>query len=248
MRLEDLGAAPGFRKPFEYNTSGGTQPLALDPWIEHLLTEYKILQDKLDKIGSFRFTIKGWSVTVTVASLAAATATNSSAFAAVLPLLIVLVFFLLEWRQHSLSAIYSDRLLDIETALARHRSGTLPDLSSIRFIPGIANSVTRVALRKRNLVPWKKVKSDSDYLIYVIQVVVILAVAGIQFFRAPSPATKPEANYVFMSPAAENGSTPSAKPGDSGVPGQEPGLKSTKQAPEKAAPKQKQDAGKGTRR
>ena len=66
--------------------------------------EYQILQDKLDKIGAFRFTIKGWSVTVTAASLAAATATNASALVATLPLFIALVFFLLEWRQHRLSA------------------------------------------------------------------------------------------------------------------------------------------------
>ena len=39
--------------------------------------EYKILQDKIDKIGGFRFTIKGWSVTAVVAATAAASATKS---------------------------------------------------------------------------------------------------------------------------------------------------------------------------
>jgi hypothetical protein len=37
-----------------------------------MMDEYKILQDKIDKIGGFRFTVKGWSVTITTAALAAA--------------------------------------------------------------------------------------------------------------------------------------------------------------------------------
>lgn len=38
-----------------------------------LIDEYKILQDKIDKIGGFRFTIKGWSVTAVIAASAAST-------------------------------------------------------------------------------------------------------------------------------------------------------------------------------
>ena len=42
--------------------------------ITSLSDEYKILQDKIDKIGAFRFTIKGWSVTVIAVSVAAGSA------------------------------------------------------------------------------------------------------------------------------------------------------------------------------
>ena len=37
-----------------------------------MIDEYKILQDKIDKIGGFRFTIKGWSVTAVIAANIAA--------------------------------------------------------------------------------------------------------------------------------------------------------------------------------
>jgi len=37
---------------------------------QRLTDEYKILQDKIDKIGGFRFTIKGWSVTAVIAASA----------------------------------------------------------------------------------------------------------------------------------------------------------------------------------
>jgi hypothetical protein len=35
-----------------------------DPILDLLLREYAILQDKIDKIGEFRFTIKGWALTL----------------------------------------------------------------------------------------------------------------------------------------------------------------------------------------
>ncbi|MGB6942140.1 MAG: hypothetical protein WBE37_07090 [Bryobacteraceae bacterium] len=36
--------------------------------LDQLSSEYKILQDKIDKIGAFKFTIRGWSVTIVIAS------------------------------------------------------------------------------------------------------------------------------------------------------------------------------------
>jgi hypothetical protein len=39
-----------------------------EQFVNRLADEYKILQDKIDKIGAFRFTIKGWSITVIIAA------------------------------------------------------------------------------------------------------------------------------------------------------------------------------------
>ena len=39
--------------------------------VSRLADEYRIIQDKIDKIGAFRFTIKGWSVTVIIGAIAA---------------------------------------------------------------------------------------------------------------------------------------------------------------------------------
>jgi hypothetical protein len=49
-----------------------------DDFKKRLTDEYKILQDKIDKIGSFRFTIKGWSVSAVLAASAAAGSATTS--------------------------------------------------------------------------------------------------------------------------------------------------------------------------
>ncbi|UWZ84744.1 hypothetical protein [Occallatibacter riparius] len=54
-------------------SEGVTKDAPLPDESSSLLDEYKILQDKIDKIGGFRVTIKGWSVTATVAALIAIT-------------------------------------------------------------------------------------------------------------------------------------------------------------------------------
>ena len=40
---------------------------------KRIADEHKILQDKMDKIGGFRFTIKGWSITAVIAASAVGT-------------------------------------------------------------------------------------------------------------------------------------------------------------------------------
>jgi hypothetical protein len=44
----------------------------INPLLDQMNSEYGILQDKLDKIGGFRTTIRGWSVTLVIASIIAA--------------------------------------------------------------------------------------------------------------------------------------------------------------------------------
>lgn len=41
--------------------------------VERLTDEYKIVQDKIDKIGGFRFQVKGWAITIVVGALVAGT-------------------------------------------------------------------------------------------------------------------------------------------------------------------------------
>jgi len=198
---------------FRYNAGhmGSPVPPADDPWVGRLLDEYKILQDKLDKIGEFRFTIKGWSVTVTLAALAAATAANAASVA-LLPLLLAMAFFMLERKQHELSEAYARRAVEIEAAMMRLRSGRGRDLSSIRFIPGIGNSLWRVALRKRRFVSWRKVVKDADYAIYLIQALVIICVAGwIQFVRVPAQSPNSAPNTI-AAPAAARPAAPAVEP------------------------------------
>jgi hypothetical protein len=176
-----MGAAP--------QIPGSGTTLKDDPWFTILGDEYKILQDKIDKIGGFRFTIKGWSVTVTTGVLAGATATGASGWIALLALVVAVAFFLLEWQLQNLRFVYMGRALEIETVMVRLRSGSIKDLSSVRFIPGIAVSIMRAAERRRKPITLRKLCTDPELVIYPIQAIVILVVAaGLYFSRTPAPA------------------------------------------------------------
>ena len=72
------------------------------------MDEYKILQDKIDKIGGFRISIKGWSVTVVLAASAAATTTGRLSTVATVSIglaLMLCFFFSFEFDQVRLSRI-----------------------------------------------------------------------------------------------------------------------------------------------
>lgn len=116
--------------------------------ITRLAEEYKILQDKIDKIGAFRFTIKGWSITVIIASLFAGTATNSiPPFLLILCLFLVLcLFFAVEKGQINLSHQFGQRTITVEAVLSRILRRSRPasaEFVALRFIPGIAHHLGR---------------------------------------------------------------------------------------------------------
>ena len=76
-----------------------------------LWDEYKLLQDKIDKIGAFRFTIKGWSITAVIAASAAGSGKGLSTVCTIsLGLVLMLVFFfLLEHEQVRWSRLFGNR-------------------------------------------------------------------------------------------------------------------------------------------
>ncbi len=83
--------------------------------IEQLSSEYKILQDKIDKIGAFKFTIRGWTVTIVVAScIGATTAHLPSAYLLLGLVVFVLVFGRMERIQSGYQETFAHRCAEIE--------------------------------------------------------------------------------------------------------------------------------------
>jgi hypothetical protein len=102
--IPDEGRGPTTRERRHELTSQSPDDLK-----KRLTDEYKILQDKIDKIGAFRFTIKGWAITAVGAATAAATATKSLAVAGVVSVglaILVVFFFKFEIEQVRLSRLF----------------------------------------------------------------------------------------------------------------------------------------------
>jgi hypothetical protein len=116
-----------------------------DSVVELLMKEYSVLQGKIDRIGEFRFTIKGWALTLNTGAVVAAFATSLHTVTAIL-LVFGLLFALwrLEWRQVRLSNIFQDRALRIEKVITRRLEAhglRRSDLISVMRIPGIAHEL-----------------------------------------------------------------------------------------------------------
>src|SRR3989442_1980617 len=112
----------GLRHPRVPAAAPGSQNLEAVDFKRRLTDEYKILQDKIDKIGAFRFTIKGWSVAGLVAASAAAGGAKSllTVFTISLGLAVMLLFFFwLEKEQVRLSRLFGDRARRLENAFVR---------------------------------------------------------------------------------------------------------------------------------
>jgi hypothetical protein len=181
--------------------------------IESLLVEYKLLQDKIDKIGGFQFTIKGWSITLVIAALFAGGATKliSIWMLAGVLLIFIALFFAMEKKQINLSRSFAQRCRKIEEVitklLRRSSNGTkLSEFIMLHYAPGIANHLFSTSQFRRNNTFWEKVK-DTDNVFYLVECLVVVTVALILYFL-PSQADRIAGQVITVQPTTIIGECP----------------------------------------
>jgi hypothetical protein len=79
--------------------------------------EYKLLQDKVDKLGSFRFQVKGWLITLVTGFLLTGIVTGIPWWAYIPAMLLIFSFSLLERRQREWELAFLSRLDELEMLL-----------------------------------------------------------------------------------------------------------------------------------
>lgn len=176
-------------------------------FIDKLENEYKILQDKIDKIGAFRFTIKGWSITVILAAVfASASTVKIPAWLWLVSLLGFLVlFFLFELEQIKLRHSFGQRCISIESAITQVlRTGATKagdaivraNFVKLRFVPGITNHLHKRSARS-DLEEWSTWRAfrEADVLFYAA-----LGLLTILFAGWHAIATREEMNKNDRSP------------------------------------------------
>jgi hypothetical protein len=189
--------------------------------VSRLVDEYKILQDKIDKIGAFRFTIKGWSITVLIASIFAGSTTKTVPrwLWAISLLIFLVVFFSYEKQQTDLRYRFGQRVLSIEEVLSRllrnlaHASKSESVVSSfltLRFVPGIGRVGPRT---ERKSVPrnfWRSCK-DADAVFYLVQVAVVL-LAFVFWPGGAPPHDDTKSGSITINNAVPDGTAESVRP------------------------------------
>jgi hypothetical protein len=179
--------------------------------VNRLVDEYKILQDKIDKIGAFRFTIKGWSITVIIASIFAGSTTSAVPpwVLGVSLLGFLAAFFYFERQQTNFSYRFGQRVLRIEDVLSRLLRKMARELGSefvrdsfigLRSVPGIGHRGLRRTSRPR---PRTVLRScfDADVWFYFAQALLVLAFIFLRGGSSPRQRDSTVSNIVVGSPS-----------------------------------------------
>ncbi len=97
-------------------------PLIPDRHVDLIVSEYAILQSKIDKIGEFKFKVRGWSLTLIVAFVVLTKDGISSWIIGIGCLLFTALFFLLELEQARNAEVVIARLKELERTVRMSRS------------------------------------------------------------------------------------------------------------------------------
>src|SRR5258708_17433163 len=119
---------------------------------QRLSDEYKILQDKIDKIGGFRFTVKGWSITAVIAASVAASGKSLSTVCIItLGLALMLVFFFwLEYEQVKWSRLFGNRAGRIEDTFRKISHGKGKEIHGAFPVPYTAHELVLAGYRMKS--------------------------------------------------------------------------------------------------
>jgi hypothetical protein len=157
---------------------------------QRLWDEYKLAQEKIDKIGEFQFKVKSWSVALLGALLFGGAATSQIPAALTGALLIAGSFHILEIRQRWLSRRLGRRAFAIER-IFRYMLDTSSHLSEetiARFGPAIARGMTDesqdvTSNRKlRQLIDWFVRRSNDVF--YWSQYALLVTLLSVHLFSS----------------------------------------------------------------
>ena len=159
--------------------------------LEQMNSEYGILQDKLDKIGGFRTTIRGWSVTLVIASIiAAGSSTQVSPYFLSLLFVFIYSFYAMERKQNHYGNIFGARVLQLEKRMREELRFHVQDNPILGFYPGIAHHL-HSSLKRKSSGYFAMWFTDPDRFFYIAQgMAVAIAMATLLLL---GPASKPPA-------------------------------------------------------
>lgn len=146
--------------------------------------EYKVLQDKIDSIGDFRFRVKGWTVTLIVGFILGGFATSLPSFAFLFGLLIVFGFHSLELHYVNLQRVFISRISKLEHRLRKRHD---PLENNPHFpVPGLFRIITH---NKKSPKSWFKkyivLKAHNIYYLILYLIIVLSFVVNLMIDSLP---------------------------------------------------------------
>lgn len=147
-----------------------------EAWRDQLSDEYRVLQDKIDKIGAFRFTIRGWSITLVLASAFGAITAKLPSYYPLLGLVVIVaVFLVMERDQARYTLTFGRRSAILEKRIWRLLRSTTPSSATYAsggMVPGLAHEIGDMKFAQSNLTRWLDV--HGYWFFYGLQIVLIV--------------------------------------------------------------------------
>jgi hypothetical protein len=180
--------------------------------LELMHSEHKILQDKIDKIGGFRFTIRGWSVTIVMASIVAAGGSKLiSPYLLGVLFIFIWVFYAVENRQNELREIFQNRAFYLERRLREQLRLQAPDHTLTGTFPGLAHHLHDVQ-QEQVVSAGRRWLTTTDRYFYAIQsAAVVVAISALVLIGKPTDSQAPSQTVIQIN-GKLTGITPSAPP------------------------------------
>lgn len=156
------------------------QPIGIISDLRKLVfDEFKLAQDKIDRIGEFLFKIRAWAITGNSGLIVGVLSDKFSALGLIIGIVATFAFWYLEQHQRYLRDGYSDRAMVLEAALAKLVAAMAAGVSenaivasvvrSLRDAPGIAAS------SRRDFAAGRSRSTNEDY-IYAFQIILLMVV------------------------------------------------------------------------
>jgi hypothetical protein len=168
-------------------------------WLDQLASEYRILLDKIDKIAGFRFTIRGWSVTLVIASSIGAATANLSSGRVLWGLIpFIVAFFFMEQAQLRNRRAFGRRVIDIERRIPKLLGERVENglTRVVGRVPRIAHELEEEAQARNSIV--RGIERSGDFLFYGLQVVAVLVVAWLLTGRSARPPDKGQPSVTII--------------------------------------------------
>lgn len=152
--------------------------------------EYKILQGKIDKIGEFRFLVRGWAVTLVTAAALANLGADLPAYTILGIIPLVAMFQAMEAHQRIWSQAFARRALTLEAQL-RQLTATHGATTDSPQIAGVVLATTHNLRRGPRR---QRIALDAHRLFYVVVYAVVVAAAGAKTLWK-NPPCEPNMEY-----------------------------------------------------
>ena len=169
-----------------------------------IIEEWKVIQLKLDKIGEFKFNIKNWSMTLTIAYLGGIIAAKASGWCAFAAILFPIIFWVVEERQKLIQGFLVERIIVLEYSFAKlnaeYKTQDQLDYQKATFASGLPLGLGGAIIKSSSLKKYRLLSRYEEWFYGCEGAIAVFAAITLLY----NPATKTQGIGYANAAVGEN--------------------------------------------